>query len=43
MSRVIAFLLSAKRRWVQAVSFIVMNSYFLQTFTKGIPCPGLNC
>jgi len=43
VSRFIAFLLSARRRWVQAVSFVVMNSYFLQTFTKAIPCPGLNC
>ncbi|MGC8785857.1 MAG: 4Fe-4S binding protein [Anaerolineae bacterium] len=42
MSRLISFLLTARRRYVQAVSFLVMNSFVLQAL-KAIPCLGLNC
>jgi ferredoxin-type protein NapH len=42
MSRLVPFLLTARRRWVQTVSFLVMNSFVLQSL-KAIPCPGLNC
>jgi polyferredoxin len=42
MSRLISFLLTTKRRQVQAISFLVMNSYFLDMF-KFVPCPGMNC
>ena len=42
MSRFVMFLLTAKRRWVQALSFLVMNSFVLQSL-KAIPCLGMNC
>ena len=42
MSRLVHWLLAAKRRRVQAVAFLAMNSYFFQNL-KGIPCPGMNC
>jgi ferredoxin-type protein NapH len=42
ISRFISFLLAAKRRQVQAISFLVMNSYFLDIL-KFVPCPGMNC
>ena len=42
ISRLISFLLTAKRRQVQAISFVVMNSYFLDIL-KFVPCPGMNC
>ena len=42
MSRFISFLLAGKRRQVQAISFLVMNSYFLDIL-KFVPCPGMNC
>jgi len=42
MSRLISFLLTTRRRRVQAISFVVMNSYFLDIF-KFVPCPGMNC
>lgn len=42
MSRFVSFLLTARRRWVQAVSFLVMNSFVLQDL-KSIPCLGMNC
>ena len=31
------------RRTVQALSGVVLNSYFTQRVTKGLPCPALNC
>lgn len=43
MSRFIAFLLKVRRRWVQSISFLVMNSFFLQAYAKAIPCLGMNC
>ena len=43
MSLLIHFLLTAKRRWVQAISFVAMNSFFLQSITKAVPCFGMNC
>jgi ferredoxin-type protein NapH len=42
VSRFVSFLLTARRRWVQAVSFLVMNSFVLQGL-KSIPCLGMNC
>lgn len=42
MSRFVTLLLTAPRRRVQALSFLLMNSYVLQGL-KAIPCPGLNC
>ena len=42
MTRFIRLLLSARRRWVQAASFALMNSFVLQNL-KFLPCPGLNC
>lgn len=42
MSRLIHFLLTARRRQVQLFSLLVMNSYFLDIL-KLIPCPGMNC
>jgi ferredoxin-type protein NapH len=35
--------LAEKRSWVQAFSALALNSYVTQTFTKGVPCLGLNC
>jgi len=35
--------LAPNRSWVQAFSALVMNSYFTQNVTKGVPCLGLNC
>ncbi len=43
MTRFVHFLLTAKRRWVQTISFLVMNSFFLQSVTKAVPCLGMNC
>jgi ferredoxin-type protein NapH len=43
MTRFIHFLLSARRRWVQAISLLFMNSFLLQSFTKAVPCFGMNC
>ncbi|OQB28127.1 MAG: putative electron transport protein YccM [Chloroflexi bacterium ADurb.Bin180] len=40
--RLIDLLLRARRRRVQALSFLLMNSYFLQGL-KSLPCPGMNC
>lgn len=42
MSRLISLLLTARRRYVQAISLLVMNSFFLQAL-KAVPCLGLNC
>jgi ferredoxin-type protein NapH len=42
VSRMVSFLLTARRRWVQAISFLLMNSFVLQSL-KAIPCPGMNC
>jgi len=42
MNRLTTLLLTGKRRWVQAISFLVMNSYVLQIL-KFVPCPGMNC
>lgn len=42
MSRLISLLLTARRRYVQAISFLLMNSFFLQAL-KAVPCLGLNC
>jgi polyferredoxin len=35
--------LARRRMTVQAISALVLNSYFTQTITKGVPCPALNC
>ena len=35
--------LARRRTTVQAVSALVLNSYFTQMVTKGLPCPALNC
>jgi len=43
MTRFIRLLLTAKRRWVQAASFLIMNSFFLQSVGKSVPCLGMNC
>lgn len=32
-----------KRPLVQAISALALNSYVTQHFTKGLPCPALNC
>ena len=32
-----------RREIVQVVSAVVLNSYFTQRITKGLPCPALNC
>lgn len=42
MTRFVSFLLAVKRRQVQLLSLLVMNSYFLNIL-KFIPCPGMNC
>jgi len=42
MSRFMTWLLTSRRRWVQATAFLVMNSYFFQNL-KAVPCPGMNC
>nr|MBC7245850.1 4Fe-4S binding protein [Chloroflexota bacterium] len=42
VSRLISFLLTARRRYVQAFSFLVMNSFVLQSL-KAVPCLGMNC
>ena len=42
MTRLVSFLLTARRRWVQALSFVFMNSFVLQAL-KAVPCPGMNC
>jgi len=42
VSRFVSFLLNARRRWVQAISFLVMNSFVLPAL-KAFPCLGLNC
>jgi len=42
VSRLVSLLLNTKRRWVQAVSFLMMNSFVLQAL-KAIPCLGMNC
>ena len=42
MSYFVSFLLTARRRWVQVVSFLVMNSFVLQAL-KAVPCLGMNC
>ena len=42
MSRFVSFLLAAKRRWVQALAFLFMNSFVFQSL-KAIPCLGMNC
>lgn len=46
MPRFINWLLTARRRWVQLGSTILVNSYVLLRLfpdLKGIPCPGFNC
>jgi ferredoxin-type protein NapH len=35
--------LARRRPTVQIVSALTLNSYFTQAFTKGLPCPALNC
>ena len=35
--------LAGRRTAVQVVSALVLNSYFTQAVTKGLPCPALNC
>ncbi len=35
--------LARRRGIVQAVSALVLNSFFTQRVTKGLPCPALNC
>jgi ferredoxin-type protein NapH len=42
MNRLLTLLLSTSRRRVQAVSFLLMNSFVLQSL-KALPCPGMNC
>jgi polyferredoxin len=42
ISRLIQTLLSTSRRRVQALAFVLMNSYVLQSL-KFLPCPGMNC
>jgi len=42
MPRFVSFLLTAKRRWVQALSFLFMNSFVFQSL-KAVPCLGMNC
>jgi polyferredoxin len=42
LSGLVLFLLRAKRRWLQLVSFVLMNSVVLQGL-KSIPCLGMNC
>jgi len=42
VQRLIRFLTNTSRRRVQALSFLLMNSYFLQGL-KFLPCPGMNC
>ncbi len=43
MKRLFNLLLRIRRWPVQLASFLVMNSYFTQGVTKGLPCPGFNC
>jgi polyferredoxin len=42
-SRFVSALLTTRRRWVQGLSFLVMNSFLLQSITKAVPCLGMNC
>jgi ferredoxin-type protein NapH len=35
--------LARQRAVVQIVSALTLNSYFMRHFTKGLPCPALNC
>jgi ferredoxin-type protein NapH len=42
VARFLPLLLTARRRWVQAVSFLVMNSFVLPGL-KAAPCLGMNC
>ena len=37
------FRLARRRTVVQAISALVLNSYFTQRITSGLPCPALNC
>ena len=34
---------AGRRAMVQAISAVMLNSYFAQRITKGLPCPALNC
>ncbi|MCD6552738.1 MAG: 4Fe-4S binding protein [Anaerolineae bacterium] len=43
MRHLFNLLLRIRRRPVQVLSFLVMNSYFTQNVTKGLPCLGFNC
>lgn len=43
VSRFVSALLTTRRRWVQGLSFLVMNSFLLQSITKAVPCLGMNC
>jgi len=42
MARVTSFLLSSRRRSIQTISFLIMNSFFFKDL-KILPCLGLNC
>jgi polyferredoxin len=35
--------LAQRRAVVQVASALILNSYFTRHFTKGLPCPALNC